>query len=70
MATMYIKFKFLGETTQTNKVLKREFPPQIKPQNAREYRYFDLENYTREHLANEVEEKDMIDPTKWESCLN
>ncbi|EKD25050.1 MAG: hypothetical protein ACD_80C00127G0002 [uncultured bacterium (gcode 4)] len=64
----YIQFKFLGGTTETRKVQKRYHPPLVKPQNTKAYRYFDLENDMLPHLANVVEEKDMINPTAWETC--
>jgi hypothetical protein len=67
--TIYIQFKLLSGT-QTYKVAERLDPPRTQPQNAKEYRYFEIESEKEvpEHLANQYPEKDMMIFTKWRPC--
>jgi hypothetical protein len=69
MKTLYVQFKLLAGTT-TRKVTERQDPPSTKPHNAKEYRYFELEDDIPEYLANQYQEKDMIidSCTDWKSC--
>ena len=65
MPTTYIQFEFLAKTTQACKVEKISNPPLTKPQNARRYRYFVLNEDISAHLASQFMENDMIKITPW-----
>lgn len=67
MATTYVQFKLLRGTA-TLKVDQRISPPRSMPNYAQEYRYFDLTEEVHDHLANQVLEDDMINPSEWTSC--
>lgn len=67
MTTTFIQFKFLVGT-RTYKTEKRDTPPLNKPHNAKQYRYFDLNEDIPENLANQFTDADMLNVSPWENC--
>lgn len=60
----YIRFSFLYGT-RTQKVEKRTEKPITAPAHALKFMFFDLETNMPNNMANELETKDMINPSEW-----